>query len=106
MVIVTFGLACNGKNSYLNDGWNRLDLLVVTFSMLDIALKDLPTLHVLRVVRLLRILRPVRLISRNNNLKVAYNALMKSLPKILKMMLLTMFFIFVISMIQIYLFSG
>ena len=104
--IISYGFAFNGTSSYLNNGWNQIDFLIVLLSTVDIAFSDAKALSVFRIVRILRILRPIRLISRNESLKIAYGALVKSLPKIIKMMFLTAFFIFVISIVQVYLYSG
>ena len=63
--IVVFGFIMNGKRSYLRDGWNVMDFLIVILAITSIAL-DLwlagsgINLNFLKVFRLLRILRPLK----------------------------------------------
>ena len=48
----------------------------------------------------------MRLISRNESLQTALTSLINSMPKILQLQLLTMFFIFMFSIVQINLFMN
>ena len=34
--VVTYGYACNGKNSYMNSSWNIMDFIIVFFSIFDL----------------------------------------------------------------------
>ena len=73
--IILFGWLFNGKRSYLRDGWNVMDGLIVDLAILSIAL-DLffsgsgVNLNFLKVFRLLRVLRPLRMLKRNKGLQI------------------------------------
>jgi hypothetical protein len=68
--IFAFGFLFNGKESYLRDTWNIVDFLIIIISVLS---SSIPTvdLNILKILRLFRILRPLRLISKNEGLKVS-----------------------------------
>lgn len=34
--VITYGYACNGKNSYMNSSWNVMDFIIVFFSIFDL----------------------------------------------------------------------
>ena len=83
--IVTFGFAMNGKLSYLRNGWNALDFMIVIISILDLTLSAAGGLSTVKVIRVLRILRPIRIVARNQSLQIALMALVNSMPKILQL---------------------
>ena len=60
------------KSAYLTSGWNVLDGLIVTVSVLSLALANLD-LEWVRALRVLRVLRPLRMISRIPELRVVVN---------------------------------
>lgn len=60
--IVTLGFLINGSKSYLRDGWNVLDFLIVSFSVVSLSVDA--NLSFIKVLRVARILRPLRLIQR------------------------------------------
>lgn len=55
--------------SYLRDGWNILDCLVVVFSIVSLSLTSMD-LKWVKTFRALRVLRPLRVINRVPELKV------------------------------------
>ena len=68
--IMLFGFLFNGKKSYLRDGWNIMDFVIVLFAIFSIAMDSLfvgsnVDLNFLKVFRLLRVLRPLRMLKRN-----------------------------------------
>ena len=63
--IIVTGFISNGKHSYMRDGWNILDFIVVLVSLVSLGLGDADNLRNLKTLRTLRVLRPLRLISRN-----------------------------------------
>jgi len=77
--IVTFGFFFNGKFSYLRGMWNILDFIILIFSFLCLT----SLAQTFRVVKTFRILRCLRLIGRNEGLKVAVRALLFAIPNIL-----------------------
>lgn len=56
--IVSYGFIYH-KNSYLRDGWNWLDFIVVIIGWIEL----LPNIPNLRGLRTLRVLRPLRSIN-------------------------------------------
>lgn len=58
MKIISYGF-CLNRTSYLRDGWNWLDFLVVIVGWFDF----LPNIPNLRSLRTLRVLRPLRSIN-------------------------------------------
>lgn len=66
---ITFGFMFNGKNSYMRSGWNNLDLFTVIISWISIGFTNLD-LNAIKVLRVLRVLRPLKMIARNESLKL------------------------------------
>ena len=60
MKIISLGFLFNGSKSYLFDSWNILDFMIVTFSVVSLAVDT--NLSFIKVLRVARILRPLRLI--------------------------------------------
>jgi hypothetical protein len=78
-----------GKNSYLRDGWNVLDFLIVCVSITSLALGDAAGgLNKLKALRTLRVLRPLRVIRRLENMKLAINSMIRSIPSIFNVLLI------------------
>jgi hypothetical protein len=67
--------------AYLRSPWNWLDAVVVVVSIIDFAVPNGPGF--LRVLRILRTFRPLRIISRNENLRVVVQALLQSMGDLL-----------------------
>ena len=68
--VVVKGFAFNGRDSYLKNSWNKMDFIIVFFSMVSIIFKDID-LGPIKILRVLRVLRPLRMISRNPGMKIA-----------------------------------
>ena len=73
--VILYGFIVNGKHSYMRDGWNVMDFLIVVFSLFSIAMDiafagSQVDLGFLRVFRLLRVLRPLRMLKRNQGLRI------------------------------------
>jgi hypothetical protein len=68
--VIVFGFIINGKDSYLNNAWNQMDFLIVTFSLISMSFANIK-LGIFKVLRMLRVLRPLRMISRNPGLRIA-----------------------------------
>lgn len=94
------------KNSYLRNPWNILDFSIVacagiyTFGISNISI------NVVKVFRLSRVLRPLRLISRNEGMKVTINSLIRALPNIFNLVMLNAFFFLLFGIMGITLFKG
>jgi hypothetical protein len=103
--MIAYGFACNGKNSYLRNAWNILDFVIVTSALLSLVLSEFD-LSFLKALRMLRILRPLRLISRNKGLKLSITCLINSIPNIVNLLLIVIFFIFLMAILGTTLFAG
>ena len=92
--IITFGLLFNGKWSYLRRPWYLIDLLIVGFSIVSL----FPISGDLQIIKVLRILR---LISRNEGLRVAVRALYHALPNILNVTVIMLIFFLIFGVISV-----
>lgn len=90
--IILFGFLCNGKHSYARNPWNLMDMIVVFFSILTHVIKDIAganNLNILKVFRMLRVMRPLRFLKRNLGLKIQAVSLIKAIPGIINLMLIS-----------------
>ena len=69
MKMISFGLIINGPNSYLQGGWNIIDIVVVLISIISYIFTS-DKLKIFKIFRMLKVLRPLRVISRNKGLKI------------------------------------
>jgi Ion transport protein len=103
--MVIFGLLLNGKTSYFREPWNFLDFFVVLVSLLSY----LPLgfdIKFYKSMRLLRILRPLRMIQRNQGLKIAIKSLINVLPGVLNLLLISGINLGLLAVLGINLFKG
>jgi hypothetical protein len=89
---------------YLSNGWNQLDFVVVTTSLLSLTLES--SLSSLRILRILRCLRPLRMIRRNEGLKVVVNSLLLSTWPVMNVMLLALLVWLMFAIMGVQLFAG
>ena len=106
--IISFGFAFNGPTSYIRNAWNVLDFIIVLAALLGLfgSGENSDQLSGIKAVRILRILRPLRIISRNRGLKIAITSLFNSIPSIINLQIILLFFIFLFAILQTILFSG
>lgn len=100
--VVTFGVIVNGEKSYLRDGWNLLDITILVFSYICLTPLD----QQFKFIKTLRILRSLRLIGRNEGLRVALRALYFAIPKILNITAAMVLFFIIFAVICISSFKG
>jgi len=103
--VITYGFLFNGKHSYLKNPWNELDFLIVLSSLMSIAPAGID-LSFIKVLRVLRVLRPLRVISKNKDLKVAITSLFNSMPNVINLQLVVLFFTFLLAILGTTLFGG
>jgi hypothetical protein len=101
------------EGSYLRDNWNKIDLIIVAFSLLDFyslyskyltSGQGRSSLQFLKVLRLLRILRPLRFISHNGQLKLIISSLFDSILPICNALFIVLVVFFMFSIVGISLF--
>ena len=107
MKIIVLGFVI-GKGTYLRDPWNILDFIIVFFSVLNWILDSFSNINVtfLRGFRALRALRPLRMVSKNEGLKIVVDSLLKSIPSLFNVMLICLLFLLVFGILAVQLFQG
>ena len=104
--IIASGFLFAGKNSYIRDGGNVLDFLIVIAALIGLIAGDSIDIGFIKALRILKILRPLRLIARDPKLKFALVALSKSIPNIVRLQVIVLFFVFLFAILQTTIFSG
>ena len=107
MKILVLGFVI-GPGTYLKDSWNILDFVIVSFSILNWVLDSLGSVSVsfLRGFRALRALRPLRVVAKNEGMKVVINSLLTAIPALFNVILIIILFLLVFGILAVQLFSG
>jgi len=106
--IIAYG-GCFGKEAYIKSGWNRLDGLVVFVATADIIMSALGLggkVSFFKTLRVLRALRPLRVISRNPNLKLVVNTLFNSLPDLCNLLTVAGLFFLIFGLLFVNMLKG
>lgn len=94
------------KTAYLRNPWNILDFIIIfAASVSSFGLTE-QNISIVKTFRLARILRPLRLISRNEGLKISINSLIKAIPNIINLVMLNWFFFLLFGILGTNLFKG
>jgi hypothetical protein len=101
--IVAFGFVLH-KGSYLRDGWNILDFLIVIISLFAVA--NIGPGKSLRALRTIRVLRPLRMVKRMKELKLVVDALLNSVSAIGNVMIICFLFFLIFAILGVNLFKG
>jgi hypothetical protein len=99
------GFACNGSGSYIREPWNVMDFIIVLLSLVDFLPID-TNLSFFKVIRLMRVIRPLRMISKNPGLKIAIESLIKVIPGISNLMLISVLCILLFSILGVTFYKG
>lgn len=102
MKITAKGFALCGEKSYIRQPWNILDCMTVIVSILSLT----PLPNQLSVVKVFRILRPLRVIGRNEGLKLAVKSLVYSIPSLAHLIMITFMFFAILSIINVSFLKG
>ena len=73
-----------GDAAYLKNSWNKLDFIIVCTSILDMVLLNVN----LSIIKLLRTLRPLRIITRNEDMRIMVSSLVESLIGIFNVLII------------------
>lgn len=106
--IIVMGFTC-GKYTYLKDNYNKLDFLIVTISIISFVLESSDTgidLNSLKALRALRALRPLKLVSKNEGMKLVVNSILASIPHLINVFLISMLFYFVFGVMGLQMLAG
>jgi len=98
-----------GDGAYLTQGENQLDFFIVAVSIVDWILNSIGNssqLKSLKALRAFRALRPLKLIGRNEGLKIMIITLLHAIPAILNLMMVLALFMLIFSIIGINSFGG
>uniref|UniRef100_A0AAQ4QHI4 Voltage-dependent P/Q-type calcium channel subunit alpha-1A n=1 Tax=Gasterosteus aculeatus aculeatus TaxID=481459 RepID=A0AAQ4QHI4_GASAC len=99
--ILALGFAFH-KNSYLRNGWNVMDFVVVLTGILSTVGSDFD----LRTLRAVRVLRPLKLVSGIPSLQVVLKSIMKAMIPLLQIGLLLFFAILMFAIIGLEFYMG
>lgn len=97
--IIAWGFMFAGKGSYIREPWNILDFLIVGSALLGIIAGDAINISFLKALRILKVLRPLRLIAKNPGLKIAIISLGRSIPNIVRLQGIVLFFVFLFAIL-------
>jgi hypothetical protein len=101
--IVSLGFVFN-KGSYLRDGWNILDFVIIASGYMGMFLSGSGVK--LSALRSFRVIRPLRTISSVAGLRVIVSALINALPLLRDSLLVLLFFFLVFAIAGSQLFTG
>ncbi|XP_071330061.1 voltage-dependent P/Q-type calcium channel subunit alpha-1A isoform X3 [Trachinotus anak] len=99
--ILALGFAFH-KNSYLRNGWNVMDFVVVLTGILSTVGSEFD----LRTLRAVRVLRPLKLVSGIPSLQVVLKSIMKAMIPLLQIGLLLFFAILMFAIIGLEFYMG
>jgi Ca2+-binding EF-hand superfamily protein len=110
MKIIAMGFV-KGKDTYLKSYWNVLDLTVVIISWLNLFLPLLnpdsgSSTKSLRVLRTVRALRPLQAVKRWPGLRLVLRSIGSSIPSIIIVLMLAVFFMLIFGIFFVQLFKG
>ena len=91
-----------GKGTYLSDGWNWLDFIVVVAGVLN-AIPGFPSITILRTIR---VLRPLRSLSTFPGLRNLINTLLESIPALMNVLTLLFFIFAIFGILSVQLWGG
>merc|ERR1719191_755862 len=94
-----------GKTAYFRAAWNILDGVVVIVSLIDLFAGS-SGMKALKTLRILRALCPLRVISRNENLKLVVNTLFKSIPELANLLIVGFLFFLIFALFAVSNFKG
>ena len=90
-------------SSYLKDGWNVMDFLVVLVSLLS----NIPGLGSnVSALRAIRVLRPLRTLSMFPGMRVLIGTMIRAVPMIANVMLFCVFFFVIFGIFGLFVFMG
>lgn len=103
MKIIAKGFVCH-SSSYLRDGWNIIDFVVVISAILE--LLPFGTGSSIKGIRALRALRPMRSVNAIPSMKKLVKVLFISLPNLINVTLLLLYIVFLFAIVGLHSFSG
>jgi len=93
------------KNAYLKEGWNVIDAVVLVFALVEIS-GVLDGTSLAKIMRMGRALKPLRLMKRNQSMRMVIDALITTLQPIAYVILFLIFTLVVFGLAAIGVFGG
>ncbi|KRX07618.1 hypothetical protein PPERSA_11167 [Pseudocohnilembus persalinus] len=90
------------KNTYLRDGWNIIDFIVVITSIISF----FPQMYNLSAIRTTRILRPLRTINYIEKMRILIQSIIESLPDLGNVVIFLSFIVILFGILGLQLFAG
>ena len=106
VTIIAKGFLFAGKTSYIRDPWNILDFIIVVAALMGAIAGDTIKISFIKSLRILKVLRPLRAIGKLDGLKIAIMSLGGSIPSIVSLQVIVLFFVFLFAILQTTIFSG
>ena len=105
---MALGFVFNGDGSYLRTLENSFDFIIVCSAWLSSfnTTGAMAILGKLKTLRVMRVVRPLRIVSRSENLKIAINALIVSVPQMINLFILCGLFFFLFGIFGVSQFMG
>ena len=103
--VIAHGALFNGPKSFLRDFWNCLDFFIVVISIISLVASDIE-LQIFKILRMGKLIRPLRVLSRNEGLKISIQALVVSIPAMMRLMMIVMLFFVIFAVMGINLLKG
>ena len=91
-----------GKKAYLANSWSKLDFFIVTTAIIDMTMSGVD----LSILKLFRTLRPLRIISRNPDLKIIISSLVESIGGVLNVIVIILSVFLMFGILGINLLQG
>jgi len=103
--IIALGFLFNGTASYLRSPNNVLDLFVVVFAWIGLYVTN-ADLKFVKILRMAKLARPLKLVFRNENLRIAIKVLGVAIPQLLRLSMLSALIFGIFAVIGVKLFKG
>ena len=68
--IIAYGFLFNGPKSFMRQLWNLLDFFIVGIAIVSLTATDVD-LGVFKILRMGKLMRPLRVLSRNEGLRIS-----------------------------------
>jgi len=104
--IIAFGFWMHPTSYIRRSGWNKLDFIIVVFSIFNLATQTRTVSQIFRGFRMLRTLKPLRFINKSEGLRVVVDALFASVPAIFNVALISMLIYLIFGIMGVQLFKG
>lgn len=91
-----------GENAYLKDSWSKLDFVIVVIACIDMSVTTVN----LSIFKLFRTLRPLRIVSRNMEMKIIISSLAQSMCGIMNVLIIILCVFLMFGILGINLLQG